>query len=82
MKVFTGETIQQEDPKPPFIILTEDELAILKRWPKFTLRNTLSKKNYMAEIEKGLIKKKYYMIGEEESEGKVVVVTGTRRTRA
>ena len=77
LKVFTGETIHQEDPKPPVItcsdiILTEDELAILKRGPKFTLRNTLSKEDYMAEVEKGLIKKKYDMIGKEEIEGKVV----------
>ena len=53
LRVFKGETIPQEDPKPPVIAskdieLSENELAILRKGPKFTLRNALSKEAYMA----------------------------------
>ena len=54
------------------ITLSKAEIKILSKSPKFALRNILSKENYMAEIEKGLIKDKFGRIGKEEVDGKVV----------
>ena len=77
LRVFNNIQITPEKPKPPVIAsknvtLSEDELAILARGPKFTLRNVLSKERYMAEVEKGLVKKKIGDIGKEEVDGKIV----------
>ena len=77
LRVFNNKEIIPEEPKPPMvaskdIVLSEDEMAILKRGPKFTLRNVLSKEVYMREVEKGLVKKKIGDIGKEEVDGKVV----------
>ena len=55
------------------IILSDDEIAVLSRGPKFTLRNILDKEQSLLEFEKGLIKEKYSRIGKEEENGKVVV---------
>ena len=76
MRVFRGENITPEPPKPPVvtspeIILTQSEINILSKSPKFTLRNVLDKTQYMIEVEKGLVKEKMSRIGKEELNGKV-----------
>ena len=77
LRVFRGEDIPAEPPKPPVvtsesIILSKAEIAILTKSPKFALRNLLSKKQYMTEIEKGLIKEKYSRIGKVEEDGVII----------
>ena len=76
LKVLREEEITPEPPAPPMvasknITLNEKEMKILSKSPKFALRNLLSKEDYMAEIEKGLIKEKYDRIGKVEENGKV-----------
>jgi hypothetical protein len=69
LRIFKNVQIPPEEPKPPVIttetILTEDELAILKKGPKFTIRNVMDKEAFMAEVEKGLVKKMYSDIGKD-----------------
>ena len=77
LRIFRNTEIVPEPPNPPMvaskeITLSKAEIKILSKSPKFALRNILSKENYMAEIEKGLIKDKYGRIGKEEVDGKVV----------
>ena len=62
LRIFQNIPIPPEEPKPPVITsimidFSEDELAVLKKGPKFTLRNVLDKEAFMAEVEKGLVKK-------------------------
>ena len=77
LRAFRGEEIIPEPPKPPVvtspeIILTQSEINILSKSPKFTLRNVLDKTQYMIEVEKGLVKEKISRIGKEEENGKVI----------
>ena len=77
LRIFQEEEIIPEEPEPPMVAskdisLSKGAIKILSKSPKFALRNILSKENYMAEIEKGLIKDKYGRIGKEEVDGKVV----------
>ena len=76
LKILREETITPEPPAPPMvasnnITLNAKEMKILSKIPKFALRNLLSKEDYMAEIEKGLINEKYDRIGKVEENGKV-----------
>ena len=71
MRLFCGIQLEPELPKPPVIAskditLSEDELAILSKGPKLTIRLTLNKQIYMVETEKALIKEKYSRIGKEK----------------
>jgi hypothetical protein len=80
LRAFRNTSIPQEVPKPPVIAstgieLTKEEIEIPSKGPKFTLRNIICKENYMAEFEKGLVKKKFGDIGKEEIDGKVIVET-------
>ena len=73
LRIFQNIHIQPEEPKPPVITsdtieLSEDELAVLKKGPKFTLRNILDKEAFMAEVEKGIVKKMYSDIGKEDDD--------------
>ena len=76
LRIFKGITIQPEARKPPVtskkVTLSEDELTVLSKNPKFAVRAMMSKERYMAEYEKGLCKKKYSDIGKEEKDGKTV----------
>ena len=77
LRIFNGVSIQAEEPKPPVITakdvtLSKDEVSLLSKGPKFAIRNILNKEIFMAEFEKGLVKKKYGDIGKEEVDGKTV----------
>ena len=76
-RVFNGKTITSEPSKEPFIStpeikLSEAELKVLTKNPKFSLRNVLDKESFMAEVEKGLVKECYSRIGKEEDKGEQV----------
>ena len=76
LRVFEGVTILPEERKPPVkskaVILSQDELIVLSKNPKFAVRSMMNKEMLMAEYEKGLCKKKYSDIGKEEVDGKTV----------
>jgi hypothetical protein len=77
LRVFNNIPIQPEGRKPPVvgsdeISLSEDEISLLSRGPKFTLRNVINKEIYMAELEKGYVKKKFGDIDKEEIDGKTI----------
>jgi DNA-binding Lrp family transcriptional regulator len=77
LRIFKGEDIPPEPPKPPVIAsknmtLYEEEELILSKGPKFTLRNILDKASYLEETEKCFIKEKYNRIGKEEKDGIVI----------
>ena len=68
LKIFNNIPISPEVKKPPVIgsknlTLTTDEVDLLSRGPKFALRYILNKELFMADLEKGNIKKKYGDIG-------------------
>ena len=46
----------------PSIALSEEELAVLNRGPKFMVRNKVSKSDFLLEVEKGIVKHKYNVI--------------------
>ena len=79
LRIFEGVTIPPEERKPPVtseeVSLSEDELLVLSKNPKFAVRSMMSKERFMAEYEKGLCKKKYSDIGKEEINGKTVEET-------
>ena len=76
VKAFNVEEIMPEPPKMPVtivggeeeVVLSEDEVAILKRGPKYALRKALSKEKYMVEVEKAITKDKYERRNREENE--------------
>ena len=73
LRIFKNIPVPPDAPKPPVITsdtikLTDDELAVLTKGPKFTLRNVMDKEAYMAEVEKGLAKKMYADIGKTEED--------------
>ena len=77
LRVFNGKTITSEPLKEPFIStpeikLSEAELKVLTKNPKFALRNVLDKESFMEEVEKGLVKECYSRIGMVEDKGEVV----------
>ena len=56
--------VQPQDPEPPFmcdptISLSDDELNLLAKGPKFMVRESLSKEEFGLELEKMVAKKKY-----------------------
>ena len=70
LRIFKNVQIPPDEPKPPVITsntkkLTDDELAVLKKGPMFTIRNVMNKEAYMAEVEKGLAQKMYSDIGKD-----------------
>ena len=76
LRLFRETDIKPEPPKPPVIvgeiILSEEEISVLAKGPKFTLRNILDKGNYLEEVEKAYIKEKYNRIGKTEKDGIVL----------
>ena len=77
LRIFKGEEIKPEPLKPQVVAskdltLDEDEILILSKGPKFTLRNILDRQTYLEELEKSFIKEKYNRIGKEETDGIVV----------
>ena len=75
--MFNGQNLRPEPLKKPFIstpkiILSEAELKVLTKHPGFALRNMMDKEQFMAEVEKGLVKESYGRIGKVEDKGEVV----------
>ena len=82
LRVFNGEILIKEPLKKPCISthevkLSEVELKVLTKNPKFALRNVLDKVQFMAEVEKGLVKECYSRIGKGEDKGEVGQVNGS-----
>ena len=64
LRVFNGQNLTPEPLKKPFIstpkiILSEAELKVLTKHPGFALRNMMDKEQFMAEVEKGLVKESF-----------------------
>ena len=77
LRAIRGLPIDPDPPKPPVItspeiVLSKEEIKILSKSPKFTLRNILDKEQFMIEVEKTLIKEQYRRIGKDETNGVVV----------
>ena len=68
LRVLKGVEIAPEQPKPPVIMCPElsfskEEIKVLAKSPKYAVRELVTKEEFMAEVEKSLIKEKYGRIG-------------------
>ena len=76
LRIFSGESIQPEERKPPVtskeVTLSKYEQEVLAKHPKYAVRAMMSKERWMIEFEKGMCKKLYGDIGKEVVNGKTV----------